>query len=413
MNIYAEIITIGDEILYGQITDTNSQWIGAELGKVGFRIIRKTSIGDTREEILTALEEASKRADIILTTGGLGPTKDDITKHTFEEYFDSESTFREEVFDNIGRLFKARGREITELNRQQAYVPKIGEVVMNEVGTAPGMWFPHNEKVYISMPGVPHEMKKMMTDTIIPKLQDTFHTPHIYHKMVRTIGIPESTLSNMLEEWELALPEHIKLAYLPRLGQVRLRLTATGMNLETLENDVESELNKIRPLLGEKMYSEDDLEIEQIIAKILSEKQQTLATAESCTGGLVANRITDIAGASAFFQGGIVSYSNDIKISQLGVKPETLKAFGAVSEETAREMAENVREKYGTDYGIATTGIAGPTGGTPTKPVGTIWIAYADKNNTITKLLQLSSSRKLNVNATANAVLKLLWDNIR
>ncbi|MEH0157658.1 competence/damage-inducible protein A [Limibacter armeniacum] len=413
MNVYAEIITIGDEILYGQITDTNSQWIGQELGKAGFRIIRKTSIGDTREEILTALKEAEQRADVILTTGGLGPTKDDITKYTFAEYFGTEMTFREEVFENIDRLFKIRGRQLTELNRQQAYVPSNGKVVMNEVGTAPGMWFPKGKKVFVSMPGVPHEMKKMMTDSIIPSLRESFNTPFIYHKMVRTIGIPESSLSQMLEDWELALPEHIKLAYLPRLGQVRLRLTATGPDLDMLKYEVEKQLEQIRPMLGDKMYSEDDLEIEELIAGLLTSRGQKLATAESCTGGLVADRITNLAGASAFFQGGIVAYSNEVKESQLGVNATTLQAHGAVSEETAKEMAENVRLKYGADFGISTTGIAGPTGGTPEKPVGTIWIAYSDKDKTEAKLLQLSSDRLLNINATANAVLKLLWENIR
>ncbi|GAA4826597.1 competence/damage-inducible protein A [Algivirga pacifica] len=412
MNVYAEIITIGDEILYGQITDTNSQWIGQELGKIGFRIIRKTSIGDSREEILTALKEASQRADVVLTTGGLGPTKDDITKHTFAEYFNEELTFREEVFTHIEALFKVKGREITELNRQQAYVPALGEVIHNAVGTAPGMWFPQGRKVYVSMPGVPHEMKKMMSDIIIPRLQQQFHTPFIYHKMVRTVGIPESILAQQLEHWEDALPEHIKLAYLPRLGQVRLRLTATGFDLEQLKMEVEEELYKIRPLLGEKLYAEEDIDLEVLVVEKLKQKGLKLATAESCTGGLLADQITNIPGVSAVYQGGIVSYSNEVKMSQLGVKEETLRTHGAVSEETAREMAEQVRERYGADFGISTTGIAGPDGGTEEKPVGTIWIACATPKETYTQLLQLTSDRILNINATATAVLKLLWKHI-
>ncbi|MBB6459660.1 competence/damage-inducible protein A [Flammeovirga kamogawensis] len=409
---YVEIVTIGDEILYGQITDTNSQWIGQELNKLGFKVIRKTSIGDTKEEILTILDEAQKRADIILITGGLGPTKDDITKKTIAEYFNVGMTFRQEVFDNIAELFKTRNRALTDLNRLQAEVPENGEVIMNPVGTAPGMWFEQGNKTFVSMPGVPYEMKRLMSDSILEKLQKKYDTPFIVHKMLRTMGIPESLLADQIEEWENALPEFIGLAYLPRFGQVRLRLTAVGDNKEILDNAIDEQIEKLRPLLGDNLFAEEDVEIEQMIMNKMIEKELTLATAESCTGGAVAKRITTLSGCSAFYNGGIVSYSNEIKMTQLDVKGETLLEHGAVSEETALQMANNVRVKYNADFGIATTGIAGPGGGTKEKPVGTVWIALSTAEKTEAQLLQLTKTREVNISATGNKILKWLYDEI-
>lgn len=407
-SVLAEIITIGDEILYGQIVDTNSQWLSAELDKAGIRTNRKISISDREEEILAALAESASRADIIITTGGLGPTKDDITKHTFAKYFGVELTYREEVTENIARLLKSRGREMNDLNETQGYVPENGEVIMNKIGTAPGMWFEKDGKVYVSMPGVPHEMKKMMSEVAIPRMQEVFHTPSIYHKMVKTIAVAEAKLAKILEEWEANLPEQIKLAYLPRMGQVRLRLTAVGMDLAELKTLVAQEVEKLQPLIGKYIYAYDGEEVEHTIGKLLKERGKKMASAESCTGGLIANKITDIAGCSEYFEGGIVAYSNEVKEQQLGVKAETLKAHGAVSEQTAKEMAENVRLKYGADYGIATTGIAGPGGATPDKPVGTIWIAYSDEHETVAKHYQLTDNRMLNVNFTYNLAMNLL-----
>jgi nicotinamide-nucleotide amidase len=410
--VFAEVLTIGDEILYGQITDTNSQWIGEELSKIGVNIIRKTSVGDDKAQILKAFQEAESRASIILTTGGLGPTKDDITKNTFAEYFGVGMSMRQEVLENIKELFKQRGRELTQLNEMQALVPENGEVVMNLVGTAPGMWFEKNGKVFVSMPGVPHEMKKMMTDTILPKIQKKFKTPHIYHKSVKTIGIAESKLAKTIEAWEDALPSHIKLAYLPRLGQVRLRLTCIGENLDALKAEAEELVQKLKPLIGEYIFAYEDEEIEVTVGKILKERAETLAVAESCTGGMVANLITNVAGCSAYFMGGVVAYSNEVKINQLGVKKETLDAHGAVSEQTAMEMAEGVRKRLNTTYGIATTGIAGPDGGTPTKPVGTIWIGFSSEKETIAKQLNLTKDRLINIQLTYSAVMNLLRKRI-
>ncbi|WP_020531351.1 competence/damage-inducible protein A [Flexithrix dorotheae] len=406
--VLAEIITIGDEILYGQITDTNSQWISAELDKAGIKTIRKVSIGDQKSEILSAIEEAQTRADIILITGGLGPTKDDITKKTFAEYFGVEMFQDKSVLENIEGLFKARGREINELNQQQAFVPKNARVIMNLVGTAPGMWFEQNGKVMVSMPGVPSEMKKMMSEQIIPSLQEKFETPFILHKMIKTIGIGESKLAPMIEHWEDNLPDHIKLAYLPRMGQVRLRLTAFGTDKQKLDIEIGEQIKKVVPIIGKYIYGFDEEEVEHTIGRLLLQKKQTLATAESCTGGLLADKITDIPGCSAYFKGGIVAYSNEVKMSQLGVLEETLKAHGAVSEQTAMEMAKNVREKYNADYGISTTGIAGPDGGVPGKPVGTIYIGYSDQKETFAKLLNLTQDRHININFTYNAILNLL-----
>ncbi|MGB0524542.1 MAG: competence/damage-inducible protein A [Flammeovirgaceae bacterium] len=406
--ILAEIITIGDEILYGHIVDTNSQWLSAELDKAGIRTHRKIAISDREEEILAALGESASRADIIITTGGLGPTKDDITKYTFAKFFGVELTYRQEVMDNIASLFKARGRELNELNKAQADIPENGEVITNTIGTAAGMWFQKDGKVFVSMPGVPHEMKKMMAEVAIPRMQEVFHTPNIYHKMVKTIAVPESKLAHILEDWEANLPEQIKLAYLPRMGQVRLRLTAVGMDLDELKKLVDIEIGKLHPLIGKYIYAYDHEEVEHTVGKLLQAQGKKMASAESCTGGLIADKITNIPGCSAYFMGGIVAYSNEVKQHQLGVQEETLKIHGAVSEQTAKEMAENARIKYGADFGIATTGIAGPGGATPNKPVGTIWIGYSDEHETIAKHYQLTHDRMLNVNFTYNLAMNLL-----
>lgn len=406
--VLAEIITIGDEILYGQITDTNSQWMSAELDKIGVRTIRKTSVGDAQSAIVNALQAAEAVADIILITGGLGPTKDDITKHTLADYFGTELVFDQSVLDNLIRLFSARGREVTPTNRQQAYVPANCKVLQNLIGTAPGMWFERHGKVFVSMAGVPYEMKKMMRETVLPLLQEQFETPHIIHRMIKTINIPESTLSDMIEEWELALPPHLKLAYLPRMGQVRLRITGMGTDRTVLLADIDRETEKVVGIIGKHFYGYDDDEIETTVATLLLEQGKTIATAESCTGGYIAHQFTQHAGSSRYFVGGIVAYSNDVKVSQLGVLPETLAAHGAVSEETVRQMAENVRLRYGASIGIATTGVAGPDGGTPEKPVGTVWIGYADGTQVIAKKLALAQERSLNISLTSNAVLDLV-----
>ena len=406
--ILAELLTIGDEILYGQIVDTNSQWMSIELDKVGIKVIRKTTVGDQEDEILTAFAEAEKRADIILITGGLGPTSDDLTKPLLAKYFNCELQIHEEALAEVTAFFKSRGREMTELNRQQAALPTCCIKITNPIGTAPGMWFEREGKIFMSMPGVPHEMKRMMTERVIPKLKETFHTPAIYHKVIRTIGIGESFLADKLSSWEKALPEHIKLAYLPSLGEVKLRLTGFSDSAVNLESEINEWAEKLKPLAGEYIYGYGDESIEIVIGKMLRERKLTLSMAESCTGGYLTHLITSIPGCSDYFLGSMVPYAYEIKMRQLGVKPEVLEKYGAVSEPTIIEMANIVRAKFNTDIGVATSGIAGPGGATPEKPVGMVWIAYSDKHQTITKKLQISPDRMINIRMASAAVLNLI-----
>lgn len=410
--VRAEVITIGDEILFGQITDTNTQWIGTELTNIGIRPIRKSSVGDTEAAILEVLAEAESRADIILITGGLGPTKDDITKTTMCKYFDTELVINEHALEIITSFFVKRGRPMTELNRQQAALPKACTYIANYWGTAPGMWFERNGKVFISMPGVPFEMKNLMTNAILPKLKAFFETPVIQHKMMRTVGIGESFLAERIEAWEDALPPHIRLAYLPSFGQVKLRLTATGTDAEQLKVENQAQVDKVLPLIQEFVFGFDDDEMETVVGRLLKERGETLATAESCTGGYVSHLITKVPGSSQYFIGGVVSYSNEVKINQLGVKPETLAEFGAVSEATVIEMSEGVRQRLGTTYGVAASGIAGPDGGSEEKPVGTIWIACAGPSGTVTQKLQLGKFREQNIQYTGIYLLNLLRKQI-
>ena len=410
--IRAEIITIGDEILFGQITDTNTQWIGAELTGIGIRPVRKTSVGDLQEDIIAALTEASQRVNVIIVTGGLGPTKDDITKHTFCKYFNTELKINEDALALVTEFFAKRGREMTELNIQQAALPENCTYIPNLWGTAPGMWFEKDGVIYVSLPGVPYEMKSLMTHAILPKLKERFVFNIITHKIIRTIGIGESFLAETIADWEDALPSHIKLAYLPHFGQVKLRLTATGDNQAILDAELKEQVDQLVPMIQEFIFGFDGDELETVIGKLLLESEATVSTAESCTGGFVANQITNIPGSSGYYEGSVISYSNAIKMHILGVSKQTLEDFGAVSEQTAREMAEGARRKLNTTYAISTTGIAGPDGGTPEKPVGTVWIACATPKETVTQLLTLRNDRKVNIELTSSYVLKLLRKTI-
>jgi len=410
--ILAELLTIGDEILYGQIVDTNSQWMSVALSNAGIKVIRKTSVGDQEEEILAAFAEAEKRADIVLITGGLGPTSDDITKPCLAKYFNCEVKIHEEALAEVTEFFAQRGRELTEINRQQAALPTCSEKITNAIGTAPGMWFERNGKIFMSMPGVPHEMKLMMTNLVIPKLKETFITPTIYHKVIRTVGIGESFLAEKISGWEKALPDHVKLAYLPSLGEVKLRLTSFGESIEKLETESNTLVEKLKEVAGPFIfgYGEDPLEV--VIGRTLKEKKLNISIAESCTGGYLTHLITSVAGSSDYFLGSIIPYDYQIKMRQLGVKPETLEKYGAVSEPTIMEMANIVRAKFNTDIGVATSGIAGPGGATPDKPVGTVWIAYSDKHQTVTKKLQLSKDRMINIRSASVAVLNLIRQSL-
>jgi nicotinamide-nucleotide amidase len=406
--IIAEIIAIGDELLYGQTLDTNSHWISGELDKVGIKVVRRTTVGDIESEILTAFAEAEKRADIILITGGLGPTNDDLTKPCLAKYFNCKIVMFEDALRDVTAFFASRGRELTELNRQQAALPECCKAVRNELGTAPGMWFDRGDKVFVSMPGVPHEMKKMMTDNVIPQLLQKYQTPVIRHQIIKTVGIGESFLAEKIAAWENALPPHIKLAYLPSLGEVKLRLTAIGQSAEAMDAELKECVEKLKPLASQYIYGYNETPLEAVIGQLLRDRKLTLSIAESCTGGYLSHLITSIPGSSEYFLGTMIPYAYEIKMRQLGVKPETLEKHGAVSEPTIIEMANIVRAKFSTDIGVATSGIAGPGGATPEKPVGTVWIAYSDKHQTVTRKLQLSTDRMINIRMSSVALLNLI-----
>lgn len=410
--IRAEVITIGDEILFGQIIDTNTAWLGTELTNIGIRTVRKSSVGDQADVILQVLHEAHQRADVIIITGGLGPTKDDITKKTLCTYFGVGMVRNPDALALVTSFFAKRGREMTDLNRAQADLPANAVYIQNDWGTAPGMWFEHEGRVYVSLPGVPFEMKHLMTNRILPKLTSHFQTPIIKHKMIRTVGIGESFLAERIEAWEDALPNHIKLAYLPSFGGVKLRLTATGDDQNVLDQELAEQVENVMPLISKHVFGFDNDELEDVVGKLLKEKNLSLGIAESCTGGYVSSQITKVPGSSAYFWGSIVSYSNAVKVATLGVKPETLEHFGAVSEETVRQMAEGVRTALGTNVGIATSGIAGPDGATPDKPVGTIWIACATDARTVTRLLKLGQYRDQNIQLTSTYLLNMLREEI-
>ena len=406
--VTAEIIAIGDELLYGQIMDTNSHWISQELDAVGVRVVRKTTVGDNRTDILTAFEEASKRANLILITGGLGPTQDDLTKPLLAEYFGCDIVEVPEAVAAVSAYFTRRGREMTRLNILQGHLPSCCTYVPNEVGTAPGMWFEQKGCYWMSMPGVPHEMKKLVKDFVLPKLSQVFDLPVIYHKLIKTAGIGESWLADLIKDWENALPSHIRLAYLPSLGHVKLRLTAFGEDKNLLAAEVEQQIQLVLPLISSYVYGYDEETLETAIGKLLKNAGKTLALAESCSGGYISHLITTVPGSSNYLRGTVVPYHNDLKEQVLGVSSATLAQHGAVSEETVREMATGVKKLLGADFGLASSGIAGPDGGTPDKPVGTVWIACAGPDFVEAKLLQLTQDRMINIQLTGVAVLNLL-----
>ncbi|QNL20905.1 competence/damage-inducible protein A [Hyphobacterium sp. CCMP332] len=406
--VNAEIITIGDEILIGQIIDTNSQWISSELDLIGIKVNRKTSIRDEEKAILNELEDAFKRSNLILMTGGLGPTKDDITKKTIAKFFNVELQRNEDILSHVKSLFEKRGRKMNDFNLGQADIPSNCTPLMNYFGTAPGMWFENEGKILVSMPGIPLEMKKLVKNDVIPRLRKFFKTPIIKHKTIKTVGIGESDMMSLISDWEHSLPEHIKLAYLPRLGQVRLRLSGIGNNESMLETELNNWSDKLNNYIPKFIFGYENDEIEEIIGKKLASAKLTVATAESCTGGQVASKITSVSGSSAYFIGSVIAYSNDIKISELNVNFKDLEEQGAVSEVVVKQMAENIRLKFNTDIGLSTSGIAGPDGGTKEKPVGTVWIALSDKKGTIAKKLQIGLNREMNIELSTLSVLNLL-----
>ena len=406
--MFAEIITIGDEILIGQIVDTNSAWIAQELNKIGMRVKQISSVSDNRRHILAALDEAKSRADVILMTGGLGPTKDDITKKTIADYFGVQLVENTETLTHVEAIFARFNRPLLEVNKQQAMVPENCQVILNKNGTAPGMWFNEKGKIYISMPGVPHEMMYMMEESILPKLKLELKLPVIIHKTILTVGEGESFLAQRIADIEDSLPDFIKLAYLPKLGQVRLRLSGYGEDGSFLQEKVNEYAAKIVERVSNVVAAEEDITIEKAILDFMAKKGLTLSVAESCTGGYISHLITQHAGSSKVFLGGAISYSYELKEIMLGVKNETLWQYGAVSKETVTEMVEGALHSFKSDYAVAVTGIAGPDGGTPEKPVGTVWIAVANKDKTHTQKFSFGAKRKQNIERTAISALNIL-----
>src|SRR5664279_1333032 len=393
----ASIITIGDELLIGQTVDTNSAWMGAELSKSGFDVFRITSVHDRREDILYSLKEATGKSDVVLITGGLGPTSDDITKQTLCEFFDTHLIMDEDVLMMNELMMRQRNFPMNERNRRQAEVPESCRVLKNDSGTAPGMWFEKDNTIFISMPGVPHEMKHLMEKKVLPELKRRFTSQIIIHRNVMTYGSFESKLSDILTDFESGLPANIKLAYLPASGIIKLRLTGTGSDKESLSKIVNEQVDILYKTIPEYIYAEDEESLEQVIGKLLKSKQKTLSAAESCTGGEIAHLITSIAGSSAYYKGSVIAYENSVKIQLLGVQASTIEQYGAVSEQTVREMAEGARKLFNTNYSLATSGIAGPDGGSGEKPVGTLWIAVASDKELACEKRVFGNDRNINI----------------
>lgn len=408
----AEIITIGDEILIGQIVDTNSAWMAKELNLIGIKVKQITSVSDDADHITEALVLAEKRAKVILITGGLGPTKDDITKITLAKYFNMGLRRDEDTLAHITEIFKRHNRPMIESNIKQADVPEGCTVIKNENGTAPCMWFEHNGNIIVSMPGVPFEMMYLMQEQILPRLKGTFKLPFIVHKTILTANIGESFLAAEIEDIENSLPEHIKLAYLPRLGQVRLRLSSTGTNEAILKNEVELYAQQIIAKVKKNVVVEEDIALEKAILNIMDERKLTLSTAESCTGGYIAHLITQHPGCSSVYVGGAVVYSYELKESVLGVSSQTLNNYGAVSEQTVKEMAQGAIAHFKTDYAVAVSGIAGPDGGMPGKPVGTVWIAVASRKRVVAKVYSFGNKRAQNIERSAIAALTMILNEL-
>jgi nicotinamide-nucleotide amidase len=407
--VFASIITIGDELLIGQVIDTNSAFIAQELNKIGVPVKHRLAVGDVWDDIWQALDEESKQASIIIITGGLGPTADDITKPLLCEYFGGKMVVHQPTLDHVTDIFtRVLKRPMIESNAKQAEVPDTCTVLKNERGTAPGMMFKKEGKVFISLPGVPHEMKWLMTNQVIPLIPALFQTGFIEHRTLLTASVGESFLAELIKDFEAALPAQIKLAYLPNYGMVRLRLTGFGFDKPVLVKEIDALFASLKEKVKEFLVVDEDIPMELVIGKLLKEKGKTVATAESCTGGYIAHLITSHAGSSAYFMGSVVSYDNSIKKRVLHVSEETLQTVGAVSEDTVKQMVRSVLNIMQTDYAIAVSGIMGPAGATAEKPVGMVWIAVANKEKTVTRLFHFRFDRKINIELTATNALNLL-----
>jgi nicotinamide-nucleotide amidase len=404
----AAIITVGDEILIGQITDTNSAWLASKLNLLGIKVDEIISVSDSPGHIVESLSRYIGKKDLILITGGLGPTKDDLTKKTLSEYFGMELKLRPEVLKHIENLFSTRSIRISESNRLQAMLPENCKVLHNPSGTAAGMWFEKEGSVIISLPGVPYELMDIYSQSLLPELQKIKKGSIIVHRTIMTQGVPESILSDRISSWEDALPANIKLAYLPKPGLVRLRLSATGDSADELNELLEVEISKLLKIIDKDVFSTVDMPIERVIAGLLTQRSQSISTAESCTGGTIASMITSVPGSSKYFKGGIIAYDNDVKTGILKVKQESLSDHGAVSQKVVEEMAISVREILNTDFSIATSGIAGPDGGTAEKQVGTVWIAVSSGEKTISRKFLFGEHRGRNIEKASQTALNML-----
>jgi nicotinamide-nucleotide amidase len=409
--VFASIITIGDELLIGQVIDTNSAFIAQELNKIGVHVKHRIAVGDIKEDIWNALNDESKQSDIILITGGLGPTADDITKPLLCEYFGGKMILHQPTLDHVTYLFEhifKRALPLLERNRKQAEVPDVCTILKNEKGTAPGMMFEKNGKYFFAMPGVPHEMQWLLINQIIPVIQQKFKLGFIEHRTLLTAGVGESILAELIKDIEENLPSNIKLAYLPNYGMVRLRLSGFDNNKESLVETINHHFQLLKERVKQYLVVDEDISLETVVGKLLLERNQTVATAESCTGGYISHLITSVAGSSAYYEGSVISYSYNVKEEVLNVKQETLNTYGAVSKETVKEMALNVLKLMKTDYAVAVSGIMGPGGATNDKPVGTVWMAVANKEKVVTQKFQFRFDRLKNIQLTAVNALNLL-----
>jgi len=402
------ILTIGDEILIGQVIDTNSAWMGQRLNAIGAEVEKTVSVKDTRASIEDGLRVAAEGVDIVLMTGGLGPTKDDITKKVLADYFGTKMYFHEPTWERIQKLFARWGRSTTPAHREQCFMPESATILMNKMGTAPGMWFEHDEKVFVSMPGVPYEMKFLMENEVLPRLQANYQSEAIAHRTILTIGEGESRIAKRIEAFDESLPKNIKIAYLPNLGRVRVRLTGRGGEQADLEALLDKKKEELVQIIPELVYGFEKEQLEEVLGKMLLDKGWTLATAESCTGGHIGHKIISIPGSSAYYTGGVVAYSNTIKNQLLHVSQNTLNEHGAVSEQTVTEMVQGALKTLGSDVALSISGIAGPGGGTPEKPVGTVWMAVGNQDKIITRKLSIGKNRAKNIEYSAVQALNLL-----
>ncbi|MGM0529884.1 MAG: competence/damage-inducible protein A [Bacteroidota bacterium] len=403
-----EIITIGDEILIGQIADTNAQFMTSELSVNGFDVHRITSVGDIEEDVVECLNEANQRADFVFITGGLGPTADDVTRKAITRYFDCQWEENQAMLERIRKFLAERGYDLTPRNREQSKTPRGSKIFINQIGTAPGIWMTHAHTHFVFMPGVPFEMRKLMKESIVPYLKQNFIKKYYLYKNIITQGIPEAYLADKLKDWQESLPANLALAYLPSPGMIKLRLSGKGDDPEPLHNILKEKVKALKDIIPDFLVHVGDESLEELVGELLVSRGQTVATAESCTGGNIASRIVSVAGSSRYFTGSVVAYSNDVKRQMLAVKGESIRKYGAVSKEVVEEMVAGVMDLYHTDYAVAVSGIAGPTGGIKDKPVGLTWIAAANRKTTTVHKYLFGSNRGVNIEKATNTALNLL-----